>query len=431
MIPEPSDLNVFVVSSSLVRFHPPSPFNSNINSTAAVHYEISSCLTPSRTALDIATLNTISSPINPPPTSPLFPPTLSTPPPSISPVLISPSCPLHTRLISALTASPPSPTLPPQARMLLEARSLFHELLLSLPQPPPPPLPLSNYKTLHTFLQNLPTTFPTVTLNPSPPTLNLLNMQHRTSEGRTADFVITLEPDPSNTAIYHCAIPTPSAPTSAKIATTGPISHALHTVLTSYVTYNTSLSPYFSEFALLDASFHILDPPLPSTAPHRRVLCYEMGDGGKERPMSFEVEVLRGERPREFPPGVKIHGDRGGEALKKWRAFAAAEWSGERSVVDNLRASGVVVFEEKGAVQEGQEGVECAICYAYVLGKDEEDEGDVSEGNNELPDAYCTCGRQYHVTCLREWCRSGTGRVVMGRVYGNCPYCEASISCTA
>jgi len=111
---------------------------------------------------------------------------------------------------------------------------------------------------------------------------------------------------------------------------------------------------------------------------------------------------------------------------------------------------------EKGMVEEGEGGVECGICYSYSLCTEDDDDDDDEEGEgvaegrgvakmevdeekkaeagkegDELPDIYCACGRQYHPSCLLEWCRSGTGRVVMNRVYGHCPYCEKSISCAA
>ena len=109
-----------------------------------------------------------------------------------------------------------------------------------------------------------------------------------------------------------------------------------------------------------------------------------------------------------------------------------------------------------GAGVDGDDGLECAICYAYHLAAagDEEEGGGLGGGGGgprgpadanpttattnpnttapATPTEHCPnprCGRAFHAACVRGWLATLAGaRAALGRLSGPCPYCGGGVS---
>ncbi len=85
--------------------------------------------------------------------------------------------------------------------------------------------------------------------------------------------------------------------------------------------------------------------------------------------------------------------------------------------------------------------VDCCICYSIHLGVEDSTRADLdlnlvpllSRPGASLPDRSCQnvrCGKRFHCECLFEYLQSNVENVrSLGHVHGNCPYCDAKISC--
>eukprot|EP01027_Heterolobosea_sp_BB2_P011504 GEZU01016744.1.p1 GENE.GEZU01016744.1~~GEZU01016744.1.p1 ORF type:complete len:153 (+),score=10.88 GEZU01016744.1:140-598(+) len=94
-----------------------------------------------------------------------------------------------------------------------------------------------------------------------------------------------------------------------------------------------------------------------------------------------------------------------------------AQWDYTDTPRNNLqRVLGIEFPRPKEALKEDF-SVECGICYSYRL-------------NNQIPDKVCdNCCMPFHRVCLFEWLRSvPSTRQSFDTLFGNCPYCSASIT---
>ncbi|RKP10238.1 WD-repeat region-domain-containing protein [Thamnocephalis sphaerospora] len=138
------------------------------------------------------------------------------------------------------------------------------------------------------------------------------------------------------------------------------------------------------------------------------------------------------ERPETLPSWRFLGSEANIAPLRsRWHANRAL-WSTNATTRENLEV--LLGFPPPTRPTETSEsgGFECGICYAYSL----EDELTVASGEGErtslVPDVLCAnqhCGRPFHRPCLIDWFRADpTARQSLGVIFGQCPYCEQSIS---
>ncbi|GMI29603.1 hypothetical protein TeGR_g6057, partial [Tetraparma gracilis] len=240
------------------------------------------------------------------------------PPPERMTAVGRDSAELRSRLEAAQEAAPGS--------LLPCAQLIFQELLLSLPAPPPPPLPFEHFKRLFSFLQKLPSTHPTLRLLASPPSLEVLNFAHTSpATGRVSPFAVSVPPPPAAAPATFSLATSPALDGSPPPQLSGPLLPTLSSLLSQYALASLSLDAHAEELSLLSA-LRVLDPPLPSPSPRRRLLLFAPSDARRERPLSFELSLPPTSRPRLHPPAVRVLGAGAGPLLASWREFAGGGW---------------------------------------------------------------------------------------------------------
>ncbi|KAG9288637.1 hypothetical protein G9A89_006738 [Geosiphon pyriformis] len=95
------------------------------------------------------------------------------------------------------------------------------------------------------------------------------------------------------------------------------------------------------------------------------------------------------------------------------------QWDKKLTTKENLENILGIEFPSPQNTSKSDFEIECAICYAYRL-------------EDSIPDQSCNnakCGQSFHQTCLHEWLRSlPTTRQSFNTLFGNCPYCNDSIT---
>jgi hypothetical protein len=434
----PDSLRVLLTSPNTLKFLPPAGYNSTVS-----HDVISYELTIANGIIDVGTIVKV---INSTTTDAVTTEKLGEDVVDRLKQLPSPQTP------SSRPPHQPHPPHPPHPLDTIKHGKLIcNELLLTLPKPTKSAIPMAHYTTLLSYLTttlraDYSDACSEITLVNVNDDMSKITLSLTTENERVTQFNVILasSPNPSspNANVYTLAIPDTTFSDSTFCVTNLDVILCLKELLTSFVNSCKKYDVFYAEYIPIDRELHVLDPSLPSSSLHRRILCYNVADVEKLKPLSFEFSMMLNDKPRDYPPSVKIHGDNSSNnLLKSWKKYVYDSWDTTVGVYDNILAFDLLTFVRKGECEEDEGGVECGICYSYVLCTDEDDDDENMSDNakpseqekklDELPDIYCTCGRQYHPSCLREWCITGTGRVVMGRVYGSCAYCEGSICCDA
>lgn len=95
------------------------------------------------------------------------------------------------------------------------------------------------------------------------------------------------------------------------------------------------------------------------------------------------------------------------------------KWNPEDSVLENLKSTLQTTFPSPETTSKEDFSIDCGICYTYRL-------------NDEIPDQVCDdprCDQPFHQSCLYEWLRAlPSSRQSFNVVFGECPYCNKSIT---
>lgn len=172
----------------------------------------------------------------------------------------------------------------------------------------------------------------------------------------------------------------------------------------------------YNELDDMDAHLVILEPDLPCP----RNVAFRRLQATAE--MSV-VLTLSARNPRNVPDRIQWVGREANE----WETrFDLSQWDDSRSVRENMECClGVPLPRQQAEATDPTPEAECAICYSDEL---------VNEGTGmtEHPDVPCdneSCGRLYHLSCLREWLTSlPDSRITFDCILGTCPYCKQPLS---
>lgn len=171
----------------------------------------------------------------------------------------------------------------------------------------------------------------------------------------------------------------------------------------------------------IDKTLFVVNPKLPSLASTYRQIsigndCYLLVYIDARNPTSL--------------PGCRFLGpDSLTEIIiKKWKRNVR-KWSKVRSFMENL----TILLETNlpgpfEVCKEGEEQIDCGICYAQYLPLDDE----LGSNSGNAPDYRCDnpcCSRAFHTVCLRDWLHSiTTTRRSFDVLFGNCPYCSDPVA---
>jgi E3 ubiquitin-protein ligase FANCL len=117
--------------------------------------------------------------------------------------------------------------------------------------------------------------------------------------------------------------------------------------------------------------------------------------------------------------------------LRTALAKNAYKWKSEDFVRENIERILDIELPRRETTPSEVLAVECGICYTYGLTV-EDDAAVKGKSREEIPDQLCPnakCNRVYHLSCLTGWLQSlPSTRTSFDTIFGECPYCQESIS---